>query len=216
MTDPQPTHQADDVRAAVSKEFAHALLFTGHMIDSPDRLEARFPAWAEGRVRDAIHATIAGLQWSQPGSTVGLAGGASGGDLLFHECCAELGIPTRVLLALDPHEFQATSVAHAGENWVERFRKLLERAGDQLHVMQKGDGLAEGPTDNVWARANLWMIEEAEWLAPQRALLALWDGKTGDGPGGTEHFLEVARARGIRILPPIEMRALLRRAGKSG
>ena len=216
MTDPQTTHQANDVQAPASKEFAHALLFTGHMIDSPDRREARFPAWAEGRARDAMHAAIAGLQWTQPGTTVGLAGGASGGDLLFHECCEELGIPTRVLLALDPHEFQVTSVAPAGANWVARFRKLLAKAGDQLHVMQNSDGLAEATTDNVWARANLWMIEEAERLAPQRALLALWDGKTGDGPGGTEHFLEVARARGIRILPSIEMRSVLGRAGEPG
>jgi hypothetical protein len=217
MTDPQPTRPADDVQAAASlqKEFAHALLFTGHMIDAPDRREARFPAWAEGRARDAIHAAIAALQWTQSGTTVGLAGGASGGDLLFHECCEELGIPTRVLLALAPQEFQATSVAPAGADWVARFRKRLEKAGDQLHVMQRSEGLAEGATDNVWERANLWMIEQAERLAPQRALLALWDGKTGDGPGGTEHFLEVARAHGIRILPPIEMRALLQGAGRS-
>ena len=179
------------------------------MIDSPGRRRARFPAWAENRARDAIHAAIAGLQWTQPGTTVGLAGGACGGDLLFHECCEELGIATRVLLALPPHEFEATSVAPAGPRWVKRFHTLLDKAAAGLHVMQKNDGLIEGVTGNIWQRANLWMIEEAGRLAPERALLALWDGKTGDGPGGTEHFLRAAASYDICILPPIEMRTLL-------
>jgi hypothetical protein len=218
MTDPQPTRPADDVQAAASlkNEFAHALLFTGHMIDAPDRGEARFPAWAERPVREAILAAIAGIEWRQAGTTVGVAGGASGGDLLFHECCEELGIPTRVLLALAPDEFESTSVAPAGPGWVDRFRKLLERAGAQVQVMLKSEGSAEEATGAIWERANLWMIEEAERLSPERALLALWDGKAGDGPGGTDHFLELARAHAIRILPPIEMRALLRTAGKAG
>jgi hypothetical protein len=146
---------------------------------------------------------------------VGLAGGASGGDLLFHECCAELGIPTRVMLALPPDQFLERSVAPAGQRWVHRFDLLLEKAGAGLHVMQSDDGLLEGAVDNIWQRANLWMIEEAGRLAPERALLALWDGKLGDGPGGTEHFLQVARAWGIRVLPSIAMRTVVQREGKS-
>jgi hypothetical protein len=89
---------------------------------------------------------------------------------------------------------------------VKRYHDLLERtAPDRVPVMEGRDGLLEGATENVWQRANLWMIEKASALAPERALLALWDGKTGDGPGGTEHFLRVARQRGIRILPVIPM-----------
>ncbi len=179
------------------------------MIDQADRQQARFPAWAEGRAREAIKAAIATIEWAHPGKTVGLAGGASGGDLLFHECCEELGIPTRVLLALPPPQFVESSVAPGGQRWVDRFRGRLEKAGDELQVMESGDGLLEGATINIWQRANQWMIEEARRRAPERALLALWDGKAGDGPGGTEHFLEVAGRYGIRILPPITMRAVL-------
>ena len=221
MPDPTPTHPPDKANTAASPgdnrwEFTHALLFTGHMIDRADRRHARFPAWAESRARNAIHAAIAGLEWAQPGTTVGLAGGASGGDVLFHECCRELGISTRVLLALPPHEFESASVAPAGPGWVKRFHKLLDIAGPALHIMEKNDGLLEGASDNIWQRANLWMIEEANRLASERALLALWDGKAGDGPGGTEHFLQVARSFGIRILPTIEMQKVLRMDDKSG
>ena len=93
---------------------------------------------------------------------------------------------------------------------MQRFHALLERAAsDGLHVMTSKDGLLEGATDNIWQRANLWMMEQAIALAPERALLALWDGQVGDGPGGTEHFLQVAGSFGIRVLPPIRMEGLL-------
>lgn len=200
---------AADARGEDGTEFAHALLFTGHMIDRADRKLPRFPAWAEGRARAAIHAAIASIEWKHPGTTIGLAGGASGGDILFHECCEELGIATHVLLALSADAFEQQSVAPAGHGWVERYHSLLEKAGAALHIMQPRDGLLEGATDNVWQRANLWMIEQAGRLATERALLALWDGKVGDGPGGTEHFLEVARGYGIRVLPPIMMESVL-------
>jgi hypothetical protein len=206
---PSSRSPADALSWEPGREFAHALLFTGHMIDRPDRKQPRFPASAEPRARHAIHDAIAGLAWNTPGTTVGLAAAASGGDLLFHECCEALGIPTRVLLGLPPKDFETESVAPAGSEWVARFEALLRKAGPQLRVMQEHDGLLEGPTDNVWQRANLWMIEEAGRLAGERALLALWDGNAGDGPGGTEHLLQVARTRGIRILPPIRMQSLL-------
>ena len=210
MADWKSIHLSGDADPIEScAEFAHALLFTGHMIDRPDRRQTRFPAWAEARARQAIHDSIAGVAWNTPGATVGLAAAASGGDILFHECCEGLGIPTRVLLALPPKDFEAESVAPAGREWVNRFAALLDNAGPRLRVMGDQDGLLEGPTENVWQRANLWMIEEAGRLAGERALLALWDGKAGDGPGGTEHFLQVARACGIHVLPPIRMQSLL-------
>jgi hypothetical protein len=54
------------------------------------------------------------------------------------------------------------------------------------------------------------MIEQSMEAAPERALLALWDGAAGDGPGGTEHFLEVAKQSGVRVLTTIDMCAMLR------
>ena len=142
---------------------------------------------------------------------VGIAGGASGGDLLFHEVCAEFGVATRLRLALPLEEFIATSVAPAGEGWVERFRALVNRSLDRqcVRVMGENDGRKYEATKDVWSRANLWMIEDAVALAPQRTLLALWDGKGGDGPGGTEHLVSVAPNYGIRVAPPITIQSLL-------
>lgn len=178
------------------------------MIDAPGREHARFPASAEERVRTAIRAAIQSIKWNIPGPTVGIAGAASGGDLLFHEICAELGIPTRILLGLPAGRFEAESVAPAGDEWVRRFHALLARNSDLL-IMGDLDGRLEYPAVNVWHRANLWMIEMSSTLAGEQALLALWDGQTGDGPGGTQHFLEVARRFKVRVLEPIRIDVLL-------
>jgi hypothetical protein len=180
------------------------------MIDQADRPTPRFPASAANRARGAICQAIENIVWARPGSTIALAGAASGGDLLFHECCEELGIPARVLLALPPDEFLAASVSPSGPEWERRFHSLLARAGSNLCLMPPGETWPEGAAaDDLWQRANLWMIDQATGLAPERALLALWDGKAGDGPGGTEYFLRAAEESGIRVLPIISTPSLL-------
>jgi hypothetical protein len=74
--------------------------------------------------------------------------------------------------------------------------------------MQDKDGLWEGTTSSPWQRANLWMIGEATRIAPEQAVVALWNGRAGEGPGGTEHFLQLAVKSGIRVLPPIQIQTL--------
>ncbi|HET9279069.1 MAG TPA: tetratricopeptide repeat-containing protein, partial [Flavitalea sp.] len=65
----------------------HTILFTGHMIDQPGRNEPRFPLEKEQSVRAAIKAAVSTELERIKGTAVGLAGGASGGDILFHEVC---------------------------------------------------------------------------------------------------------------------------------
>jgi hypothetical protein len=185
-------------------EFAHSVLFTGHMIDAADREEARFPPSAEGAARIAIKASVLQLRDRGGIPMVGIAGGASGGDLLFHEVCAELGVATRLRLALPVEEFIATSVAPAGQDWVRRFLTLVKQLGpENVRVMGENDWRKYEATEDIWSRANLWLVEATVALAPQRTLLALWDGKGGDGPGGTEHLVSVAPNYGIRVAPLI-------------
>jgi len=201
--------EPETTESSTSWEFAQSVLFTGHMIDTATRAEPRFPARAEAPARAAIREAVLRLRGDGGEPTVGIAGGASGGDLLFHEVCAELGVPTRLRLALPADQFVQQSVAPAGKDWVVRFEKLLEQLGPgRVRVMTEADGLLDGATENIWQRANLWMIEEALRLAPQRVLLALWDGRGGDGPGGTEHLLREAARFGVRVAPPIVMQSL--------
>ncbi|MFM9884207.1 MAG: tetratricopeptide repeat-containing protein, partial [Burkholderiales bacterium] len=52
------------------------LVFTGHMIDAPDRKMPRFPANMERIARQAIHDAIVAEQAKYPGRIIGIAGGA--------------------------------------------------------------------------------------------------------------------------------------------
>ena len=85
---------------------ATVLVFTGHRLDTPDRPQPRFPAAAEPRARDLLTAALA-QELAGGGPVAGLAGGASGGDILFHEVAADLGIPTELYLALPPEQYYA-------------------------------------------------------------------------------------------------------------
>ncbi len=195
------------------KPFDHAVLFTGHMIDAPGREMERFPARAEASARAALEESVAALTTRQE-RFVGIAGGASGGDILFHEVCGALNLPTLLRLALPVEEYIAASVAPAGSDWVSRFRALLTRLGPgAIAVLDDSvrlpESLTEGAELNIWQRTNLWMVGEALRLAPQRTLVTLWDGKAGDGPGGTEHLVEVAPGFGIDVAPIIWTQAIV-------
>ncbi|MGB8167485.1 MAG: tetratricopeptide repeat-containing protein [Chthoniobacteraceae bacterium] len=186
------------------------LLFTGHQMDSPGRTKtkpARFPAEKEAVARERIKEEIV-RAWSgsEEGPKLGLAGAASGGDILFHEVCAELGIPTHVYLALPENMFINESVAPADGNWEARFRNLLASKNRETEVRRLAEGpempkwLASGKPDyKIWERNNLWMLHNAIALGGEHTtLIALWDGEGGDGPGGTRDMVEQARKLGAR------------------
>jgi hypothetical protein len=133
----------------------------------------------------------------------GIAGGASGGDILFHEICAELGIPTTLLLAMPPAAYAEESVADGGANWMERFQKLCERVPPR--ILQPSEDLPSwvtgGSEYNVWQENNLWILHAG--LSRKNAdvtLIVLWNGQGGDGPGGTEDMVNIAKRRGVKVV----------------
>ena len=127
---------------------------------------------------------------------MGIAGGACGGDIVFHELCLELGIPSQIYLALPPEEYKKTSVSFAGKDWEERFDSLLQKLPYEV-LSQPG----ENDSDSVWELANNWMLHSAlKNGGEQMTLLALWDGKGGDGPGGTEHMTKIAREKQADVI----------------
>lgn len=61
---------------------------------------------------------------------------------------------------------------------------------------------------DIWQRNNLWLLSEALCLAPKNlTVIALWDGETDDGPGGTEHMVSLAREHSACIIR-LDTRAL--------
>jgi tetratricopeptide (TPR) repeat protein len=181
------------------------ILFTGHQVDAPGRAEPRFPPDKEPLAREAIRAAVQ-RDAAGTGGAVGLAGAASGGDILFHEVCAELGIPTVLYLALPADEYVKQSVAPAGGDWIRRFWAIKDRF-PAAPVLARGvdlpGWLQHRPDYSIWQRNNLWMLNEAFAVGARNVtVLALWNGKKGDGPGGTADMIAIAEARGAdtRIL----------------
>lgn len=173
----------------------HCILFTGHMIDEKDRVLPRFPAGKELLVRDEIKKCLMAVKPEKNAVLCGIAGGACGGDILFHELCGELGIASEMYLALPPEEYKKRSVAFAGMSWVHRF----DRLADSLPVYVMPGEMDEDSHDNIWARCNQWMMDHAMKKGGEHmTIIALWDGRGGDGAGGTEHMVDTAREKGAK------------------
>lgn len=172
----------------------HHILFSGHMIDEPDRPKPRFPAAKEAQAsRSIIEILLEIMQYSHENcrSLQAIAGGACGSDILFHEACLQLHIPSVVYLTLPPQAFKKTSVSFAGPQWDNRFDRLIR----ELPTCVLDDGNRSPDDETIWADTNAWMLDAALTDGGKQVdLIALWDGQKGDGQGGTEHMVDIVRA----------------------
>jgi hypothetical protein len=178
---------------------------TGHRADAPSRPPpGRFPNTAacidkaKGWLREALLAEKA----QTAGTLFGIAGAASGVDLLFHEVCKELGVPTKVCLPIPIEAYKRESVADGGADWVEKFNRLV--AGKPPIILSDSDELppwAAGIKDyGVFQRGNIWNMQDA-LLRPNAdvTLIALWNQKAGEGPGGTADMVKLAKSHGAKV-----------------
>lgn len=172
----------------------HYLLFSGHLIDRPDRVQKRFPEENEEFLKSEIKKCLLKIKNNNNAKLFGIAGGACGGDILFQEICDELQIPTIIYLALPPNEFRKESVSYAGKNWDIRFDGLLKRKPYKVLLKTNNN------QQNIWESTNVWMLEDAlKEGGDHVTLVALWDNKEGDNKGGTKHMLDIAKNAGVKI-----------------
>jgi len=179
------------------------ILFTGHRVDAKGREIPRFPPDREDQVRTMISEALTREKRNAKGKLLGITGGASGGDILFHEVCDELGIPTRMYLALPKNDYIKASVADGGTAWVNRFKHLFETK--QAEILSDSSELPRWlrgkPGYSIWQRSNLWMLHNALDISKGNlTLIALWNGEAGDGPGGTEDMVKRAQDRGATFI----------------
>ncbi len=178
---------------------------TGHRVDAPGRKTPRFPNTDDtiAKARSWLREELQAEKSKTTGAMSGICGAASGSDLLFHEVCAELKIPTTVVLPIPREDYCQQSVMDGGPDWVEKFNRLL----DTRPVITLSDGAklpawaASIPSYGVFQRGNIWMMEDALLRASTDVtLLALWNGQAGDGPGGTADMIELANTHGAKVI----------------
>src|SRR5262249_15486601 len=195
-----------DPAAGRTGRLGRVLFFTGHMVDAPDRTKpTRFPPTeaAEREARRMIREAVVQEQALESDGIVAICGGACGGDILFHEVCAELGIESRLFLALPPNQFSASSVSRGGPQWIERFFRLCQRTTPRVlsESQELPMWLRRKKEYDIWRRNNLWMLFHALALnARCLTLIALWDKGEADGPGGTEDLVRQVSSRGYKVV----------------
>jgi hypothetical protein len=176
-----------------------AIVFTGHMVDAPDRPVPRFPPRLVDAAARAIAAALATLDAGP--QDLAFTQGAAGGDVLFAEACLARGVPLRLLLPLAEDEFIARSLLPVadGAAWQARFRAVARLAGAPREAPRELGALAAG--EDPFVRGNLWLLASARAAGAERlCCICLWDGAGGDGPGGTRHLVEAVRDAGGTVL----------------
>ena len=132
------------------------MLFSGHMIDSPDREKPRFPANKEPVAAKAIAAALGEL--GTGATNLCICGGACGGDLLFAEAALARGAQLELYIPFEEATFLEKSVDFADSDWRARFFATKSHAS--LHVVPLERGATPEDLD-PYEQNNLWMLEAA-------------------------------------------------------
>jgi len=174
------------------------VVFTGHMVDAPARLSPRFPASALGTVRLAIRDRLRKLD-----AGFGFSSIAGGADVLFLEELLERGGNAHVFLPFPLEVFANVSIGH---EWRARVDRILSDSRVTLTVL--GDVPADGNLSTAFAACNDAMCEKAitfsKRLCEDPRMVAVWDGRPGDGAGGTADTVFAWQGSGylVEIIEP--------------
>lgn len=191
-------------------EIPRVVVCVGHLIDRPGRPVPRFPPALEREVVRAVQ-----LQLQALGAGIGFASAACGSDIIALECLRERGAETHVVLPYGRDQFVADSVNLGPEaDWTARFDRAIAAATEVItasdHRMGRGDASFEYAFRLLDGSAGV----RADELDTEISALAVWNGETGDGAGGTADAVAHWRRTG-RGLDVIDLKALLH-AGRTG
>jgi class 3 adenylate cyclase len=182
------------------------MVFAGHMIDRPDRAISRFPPEDERKIAQEIRKKIDQVK---PG--FGFSSAACGSDILFLEAMLEHGAEISVVLPYDSEQFIVDSVdIIPNSNWRPRFDEVLRKAGRV--VTASTERLEIGGVSYEFCNQMLLGLAtiRARQLETDLIPLAVWDGESGDGPGGAASVVQDWKSLGLKpqiIDLPIEGRA---------
>jgi hypothetical protein len=177
------------------------LLFSGHIIDAPDRQPPRFP---NGKALIAGERIAAALDQLGAGpEDLSFSQASAGGDLLFLESCQQRGVRCQILLPFPEAEFIDRSIAPSadGDGWRARYDAMRARLANADAIRVMPDELGPPPdTVSPYERCNLWLLCSALVRGAEKLrFVCLWNGGGGDGPGGTAHMYREVKRRTARV-----------------
>jgi len=168
-------------------------LFSGHMIDAPERSVPRFPAAKESiaaqKISEALDRLGAGPE------DMALTQGACGGDILFTEACLQRKVAVQWLQPFSEPEFIQKSVICSSESWRDRYFAARIRLATTPQSAPERLGLPLKGID-PFERCNTWLLYTALSYGIDKVhFISLWDGAGGEGPGGTAHMYGEVKAK---------------------
>jgi class 3 adenylate cyclase/tetratricopeptide (TPR) repeat protein len=201
----------EEIEAALA--IPDVVIFVGHMIDRPGREGRRFPPTLEKKVARAIRDRLESMN-----ALIGYSSAACGSDILFLEALNDLkdrDAEAHVVLPYDRKTFLLDSVdIIPGASWPARFDRCLRRA--EVVTCSSRRLEFEGIS---YRFANLFLqgmaATRAAELETGLRFLVVWDGREGDGPGGTADTVARWRSQGHAV-EVISLPALLGEAPPEG
>jgi class 3 adenylate cyclase len=188
------------------------VMFVGHMIDTEKRIEkhgVRFPRELEEQVKEAIQKELADLN-----AYFGYGSCACGADILFHEILQDKHKgQSHIVLPYERDDFITVSVKIVAPlsnkcGWDERCNTILDNAAEV--ILSSTHKLEEGAQSYDYANMLLHGLAKmkADELATDLVGLAVWNGETGDGAGGTSCNIERWSCAGDVKIRAINIEAL--------
>jgi len=202
----------------LDEHLGKVVVFSGHMLDSPDRRQAghppRFPNDPRliQAVATAIRATLDKLN-----AKVGYCSLACGGDILFAEAMLARGAELHVVLPFSQHDFRRTSVDFGQDgrewrSWRQRFDDILDKVEQESTTRVRyatrepylgSDELFGFTNSMLQGLAVLRSRERASESTAVALIDRLSEGKTG----GTAHFVATWTTAGY-VAHEIDLAAL--------
>jgi len=177
-------------------------VFSGHMIDLPQRNKASFPPELESAVRNQIAKKLNNLN-----TGIAYSSAACGSDIIFLEQVLKKGGEINIVLPFEKEHFIRESVSLASDkSWIKRFERVISKAA-AVKVM--------GFYDPVSIRSNLEFCNlfmygaslfRSRMIGTNLNALAVWDKKTGN-QGGTASTVQHWKSMGQKFcqINPIEL-----------
>lgn len=185
-------------------------VFTGHMLDAPDRDTPRFPLQIENAVEAAIEQAV-----TENNIGFGYCSAACGADILFIERMLSRGAEINIVLPFQRDDFIGTSVAFAGAGWVDRFNRVMAQATSIGYCVEE-DYLGD---DLMFAHAGVLIqglaVLRAEQLEADAVMLSVVEPQAEAKAGGAAANLACWRERGRRSIV-LDLSRIRGQAEKSG
>lgn len=170
-------------------------VFSGHMIDRPDRPVPRFPSYAESEIKRAIAARL-----EKVNAGFGYASVACGSDILFHEAILEKRGESHIVLPYEKQFFVEDSVNIADNpRWATRCDAIMARAVQIIEASKHSQMC--GHVSYLFSNLMLHGLASvhAQQLETKLVPMVVWDGQPGDGPDGTAGTVGRWQSLGLEV-----------------